>query len=366
MFRMWVTAAAVSATAVLGTAATAPAADAAKPAATPAKTVYTFGTLRTAPADVAKAKAAGWLASVGKIDPAAFEAVWANEGRSVFDRTVDSLLLGAPEFAAVLAEAKNPDTPAPTELPLILRDPKADPFAKANLAAAYGKALAGKRVYEEALDAIKCGQPEQVVDPATYFFYRAVAEHALIQREPAVASITRLLDDVADAPDRYKTVATLMFFDVQNWSKDQKDLANIGRLMDNSGRRLDLARGGPVTQDIQKKIVFRLDEVIKEMENQAKNASASNGGNCPSGGKPAPGGTNQPNAPQQDSFGGNNSGAGKVDEKKLRKLAEEWGKLPAAERAKAIQEITRDLPPKYEPMIREYFKSLNRMHGLTP
>lgn len=60
------------------------------------------------------------------------------------------------------------------------------------------------------------------------------------------------------------------------------------------------------------------------------------------------------------------SGKGTVDEKRLRKLAEEWGKLPAAERAKAVQEITRDLPPKYRPIIEEYFKSLNRINGVQP
>jgi hypothetical protein len=59
-------------------------------------------------------------------------------------------------------------------------------------------------------------------------------------------------------------------------------------------------------------------------------------------------------------------GDGKVDDKKLKKLAEEWGKLPASERAKAIQEITRDLPPKYRPMIEEYFKSLNKLNGNQP
>ena len=89
-------------------------------------------------------------------------------------------------------------------------------------------------------------------------------------KDDAAQSIIRLLDDVADAPDRYKMVATLMFFDMQGWRKDEKDLTNIAKLMDNSGRRLDLARGGKITQDIQKKIVFRLDEVIKELENQAK------------------------------------------------------------------------------------------------
>ena len=93
---------------------------------------------------------------------------------------------------------------------------------------------------------------------------------ALIRRDEANQSIVRLLDDVADAPDRYKMVATLMFFDMQGWKKDEKDLMQISKLMDNSGRRLDLARAGKITQDIQKKIVFRLDEVIKELENQAK------------------------------------------------------------------------------------------------
>jgi hypothetical protein len=61
-----------------------------------------------------------------------------------------------------------------------------------------------------------------------------------------------------------------MFLDMGNWKKDEKDLSNIRRLMDNSERRLAQARGGKITQDIQKKIVFRLDELIKELENQAK------------------------------------------------------------------------------------------------
>ena len=44
------------------------------------------------------------------------------------------------------------------------------------------------------------------------------------------------------------------------------------------------ARGGKTTQDIQKKIVFRLDELIKEKENQAKGGQG-NGGACPAGGQ---------------------------------------------------------------------------------
>ena len=258
--RKWLAAAAVSAGLAAGPAL----------AAEPTKPAFGFSTLKPAADADAKAKLETWLKATGKFDAARFEAVWAQPGRTVSDRTLDSIAIGMPEAVTLVTEAKKPGAAAPTEAPAVFKDPKLDPFVRANLAAAYGKALAGKRVYEEALDAVAGVAPEQVVDPAGFFFYKAVAEHALIRREAAVSSIVRLLDDVADAPDRYKVVATLMFFDLQNWAKDEKDLTNIGRLMDNSERRLELARGGPKTQDIQKKIVFRLDEKIKELEAKAK------------------------------------------------------------------------------------------------
>ncbi|HET6572381.1 MAG TPA: hypothetical protein VFG68_02175 [Fimbriiglobus sp.] len=262
--RKWLAAAALAVGTALGSAT----------AADPARPVYGFGTLKAVPVADAKSKVEAWLKAADKFDQAKFDAVWSREGRSALDRTVDSILLGLPEAADALAEARIPGATAPTAVPAAIRDAK-DPFVKANLAAAYAKALTGRKVYEEALDVLKGVQPEQLVDPAGFYFHKAVAEHALIQREAAVGTLARLLDDVPDAPDRYRIVATLMFFDLQNWSKDEKDLSNITRLMDNSGRRLELARGGPKTQDIQKKIVFRLDEKIKELEAQRKKSGGT-------------------------------------------------------------------------------------------
>jgi len=330
----------------------------------PGKALSPFGTLKAASAEAAKAKAEAYLKAAGKYDAAAFDAVWAKDSKSVLDRTADSLVLSNTEAAAALADARKADTSAPTAVPGFLKDPKGDSFFRANVAAAYAKALAGKRVYEEALAALKAVQPEQVVEPASYYFYRAVSEHALIKRDDATTSIVRLLDDVADAPDRYKMVATLMFFDIQNWAREEKDLANIGRLMDNSGRRLDLARGGPETQDIQKKIVFRLDEVIKELENQCKGGNC-NGGNCPNGNCPGNGGTLQPSSPAPDSKIMGGSGAGKIDDKKLREIAATWGTLPDKEREKVIAQFTASAPEKYRPMVEEYFKSLNKVYGTS-
>jgi hypothetical protein len=37
-------------------------------------------------------------------------------------------------------------------------------------------------------------------------------------------------------------------------------------------------------------------------------------------------------------------------------MAQVWGKLPEKERAKAMADLTRDMPPKYRAVIEDYFK----------
>jgi hypothetical protein len=351
--RTWLTAPALAAVAAAGLSGPARAAEAKAP------TVYTFGTLKAPTADAARAQARDWLTSVGKADDAAFNAAW-DADKPLLDRVADTLVLGDAAAARLLADARDPAAPAPKEVPALLRDAKLPPFYRYNLALAYAKALSGKRVYEEALDALRAAVPEQTVDPAAYYFHKAVAEHALIQKKEAVHSIARLLDDVADCPERYKMVATLMYLDMQSWKDDEKDLTNIAKLMDNSERRLDLSRPGPKTQEIQKKIVFRLDELIKDIENQMKNGGQCQ---CPGGGQKPGQGSNQPNAPMPDSNIATNSGPGVVDQKKLQNLAQNWGKLPEKERAKAMMELTKDLPPRYREVIENYFKTLARSQG---
>src|SRR5262249_46160794 len=63
-------------------------------------------------------------------------------------------------------------------------------------------------------------------------------------------------------------------------------------------------------------------------------------------------------SPQDDSYGGNGSGPGNVDPKKLKEMAEVWGKLPERERAKAMADMTRDMPPRYREGIESYFRKL--------
>jgi hypothetical protein len=50
---------------------------------------------------------------------------------------------------------------------------------------------------------------------------------------------------------------------------------------------------------------------------------------------------------------------GEVDEKKLRLFAEQWGSLPAAERARRLRDLTRNLPPQHRSEVEAYFRNLS-------
>ena len=52
-----------------------------------------------------------------------------------------------------------------------------------------------------------------------------------------------------------------------------------------------------------------------------------------------------------------------MDPKKLKEMAEVWGKLPEKERARAMVELTQGMPQKYKDAIEAYFKELNRRSG---
>jgi hypothetical protein len=325
----------------------------------PRKELASFGILRAPTFEAAKNQAQDWLKTTGKFDQTAFDAIWNETERPLLDLVSDTLILGTPAVKAVLDEARDEKAPAPTKVPDLIKDTKLPTFFRANLAVAYAKALSSRKVYEESLEALANVKPEHVVDPAAYFFSKAVAEHGMLIKSDATRSIGRLLDEVPDAPERYKMVAALMFIEMQDWKN--KDLADIGRKMNNIERRLELARGGPQTRKLQKEVVLNLDEIIKKLENQQKGSGSGsgqgNGGQCPDGGQQQPGqGAGAPTSPQQDSYGGQNAGEGKVDPKRLKETIEAWGKLPEKERAKAMTEMMRNMPPAYRQMIEDFYR----------
>jgi hypothetical protein len=314
-----------------------------------------FGVLQAPRTEDVRAQAESWLKGSGKADAdrqTTFNAIWSGD-RPLLEAVTATLELGDAEARKLLAEAPDPISPAPQALPTAVKNTKQSSFYRANLALAYAKELSNKRVYEESLAVLRTVKPEQVVDPSSYLFYKAVAEHALLLKNDADDTILRLLDDVVDAPERHKMVAALMHFDMRQWR--DKDLGWITRKMGNIERRLDLSRGGPVTQKMQKEVVMRLDEIIKQLEQDCD----CNGGNCPNGGNGnKPSNNVRSRSPQNDSNPGNGTGPGTVDPKKFKEIAKNWGTLLPKEREKAMVELTKDLPPRQREVIETYFKKL--------
>jgi hypothetical protein len=240
----------------------------------PAKEDSSFGSLKAVDAAEARKQAEAWLRSVGKTDAASlakFKTIW-DADNPLLDKVAATLAFGDADAAKLLAEARDADNAAPTEVPATLKDKKKAEFYRNNLALAYAKALTSRKVYEEALETFAVVKPEDVVDPAAFFFHKAVCEYELMLKDRADASIDRLLVDVTDSPERYKMVAALMHFDMLTWQ--EKDLGWIARKMENIQRRLDLKRGGKQTQKQQKEVLVRLDEMIKEIENQQKQSGS--------------------------------------------------------------------------------------------
>jgi len=240
----------------------------------PPRESSSFGVLRAPAPEVARAQAQAWLRAAGKADPAtdkAFAAIWDGD-RPLLDKVAATLALGDPNAAKLLKEARDPEAPAPTSVPALIKDTKVHPYLRANLGLAYARALSNRRVYEEALEALKLVKPEEVADPAALFFHKAVAEHSLMLKGEAEDTIDRLLVDVPEAPERYRMVAALMHFDMLAWR--EKDLDWVARKMGTIQRRLELTRGGPRTRKMQKEVLVRLDEMIKDLENQAKSGGS--------------------------------------------------------------------------------------------
>jgi hypothetical protein len=233
----------------------------------PPKEVASFGALQAPSLEAAREQAAKWYASVGGKDQKAFDALWATD-RPILDKVAQTLALGNPDAAKLLKQANDPNAPAPEGVPAILKDPKADTFLRANLALAYAKALSNRRIFEEAQLALASVKAEQVVDPAAFFFVKAVAEYSLMNRADSDAAILRLLEDVSEAPERYRMVAALMHFDMLTWQDN--DLGWVSRKMNVIADRLEINRGGEKTRKMQKEVLVRLEEMIKEKENQQK------------------------------------------------------------------------------------------------
>ncbi len=222
------------------------------------------------------------------------------------------------------------------------------PFYSHNIRAFYGRFLAVMRAYDEALEVFAEVDPAQLVDPASYLFYRGVCEHALLRREAGLATLKQLLEQTEQAPLRHRTVAELMRHDLEGL--EEKSLGEVARQMKDVERRLDLGHAGQRVQRQGDRIIATLDEIIEKMEQQQ-------GGGGGGGGSQGPSQGNQSNSPADESYIGGSPAPGEVDARS-NKPGSDWGHLPEKEQAQVKNMLDKQFPSHYRQAVTEYLRKL--------
>lgn len=204
--------------------------------------------------------------------------------------------------------------------------------------------------YEACALGLGCLRPRFLSNQPDYFFRKAVSEFQCMNRKAAEDACDWLLDEFTqEVPRRYRVLAFLMKEDMQHWGAP-KELGDLSRRMGDVGRRLALAKGGPETQRRQRALLEDLDKKIAALEEARKKAEEL----------PVAPGANNPAQPLPDStLPQDVAGKGKVDIKKLRELAAVWGKLPEKERARAMLDLTRNLPARHRNLVERYLISIS-------
>lgn len=203
--------------------------------------------------------------------------------------------------------------------------------------------------YEEAYSLIKELNAVNLIDPSAYYFYKALCEKDIRDKENALKSLKVLLTGIENAPERYRHVGELLKNEIENW---QEDVGDIARRMAEVQNRLENSKGGNKTQTLQKEIVKKLDDMIKQAEDEMNKQNQSS---------QSAGGKSQQQQPAPDSkIIQSNSGKGDVQNKKLVQSTEVWGKMPEKEKIKVLENISRQLPPHIREAAEGFSKKLNQ------
>ncbi len=299
--------------------------------------------------DTVRTRTLEWVAQRGVNDKARLEEIgklWVfgddvPSPQGLFELVIQSFALADQPTREFVDACKLQDAPlVPPDAALLDRE-DAGRFYAANLSLFYGRYLAHRQMFEEALEVLARTSIGDVVDPASLLFFKAVCQHHLLMKTDGLSTIEQLLKNTEGVPVRYSTLASLMQFDLEAL-RDQS-LDEVARKMTDVERRLGLGRAGQKVQKKEDEIIVTLDELIKKIEEQ--------GG----GGGGAGGQANRSSSPAQDSVIKGSTAPGKVDPKKLKNQGE-WGDLPPKARAKAKDQIARQFPAHYRDAIDEYTK----------
>jgi hypothetical protein len=258
------------------------------------------------------------------------------------DLILRALAIIHPQVRALLdSTAIQPPAAGPLDLRL-LDDPNVPGLVRDHARLWYARWLVQNHMYDEALEQFQALPTESLLDPATKLFYQALALHQLHDKD-CVPILDQLLENPDQLPRRFLMLARLMRADIGQLQEDSLD--EIARMMSDIRRRQQLYRAGKIVLGKEQEVIEKLDQLIDKLQQQQ---SAQAQGNSTS-----------PAKPMDDSQSAGGQGAGEVTNRSVDEGGD-WGDLPPAQRAAALAEMAKDLPPHYREVIEEYFRQLAR------
>lgn len=205
------------------------------------------------------------------------------------------------------------------------------------------------RFYDEAMALLQTLQPDNVVDPASLLFYRAVCESKLLQREDAIDSLTLLLNNTLDVPPRFQAVAEMMLQELKKQNEEGMEV--VSRLMSDVQRRLDLGRSGEKVQGREAEVIDLIDKMLEDMENQQQQQSGGGGSSSGDSDNQARG-----SGADQSTIKGSTAD-GEADHKDVTE-AGQWGLLDQQAQARARELIRQQFPSNFLDAIGRYTKKI--------
>jgi hypothetical protein len=232
-------------------------------------------------------------------------------------------------------------------------------WIKPDLQLAFCRSLIQNQWIDEAWGRLQNLEFESLSDPSTWLFSTGVCHHFLLQKQPCIDALKKLLEREAEIPSRYAITSRLMLSDIEPLKQDSLD--EVARMMNDVERRLALGRTGRMVRDQEQAIIQKLDKMIEQMEDQQRQQQQQQQQRQQQRqkqqGRQRQQQQQEQPADQSQPSGGN--GPGDVDEKDIGDKSG-WGNLPPAARQEALQSITKDLPSHYREVIEAYFKRLSK------
>jgi len=151
-------------------------------------------------------------------------------------------------------------------------------------------------------------------------------------------------------------------------AQETKQLNRVGDRMARSRQRLALdGDAGKVTQEIQKRIIIDISDMIKQAQQQQANSQPKPGqqqGQQQPGQQPGQqqGNQSQPNAGQQAAQQSTVNGGGSREAQLAAKINEtnkEWGNISPRLRQAVIEGAGEKIPAKYQKLIEDYYRGVS-------